>query len=77
MKVPTKPDVRAATPPVATEEVDVRSLQHELRRSTEAEVRFTAGDRAIYSTGGSNYRMLPIGVVIPRSVDDVVETVRV
>ena len=77
MRVPTKPDVRAATPPVATEEVDVGSLEHELRRSTEAEVRFTAGDRAIYSTGGANYRMLPIGVVIPRSVDDVVETVRV
>jgi FAD/FMN-containing dehydrogenase/Fe-S oxidoreductase len=77
MRVPTKPDVRAATPPVATEEVDVRSLQHELRRSTEAEIRFSAGDRAIYSTGGSNYRMLPIGVVIPRTVDDVVETVRV
>jgi FAD/FMN-containing dehydrogenase/Fe-S oxidoreductase len=57
--------------------VDVRSLQHELGRSTEAEIRFTSGDRALYSTGGSNYRQLPIGVVIPRSVDDVVETVRV
>jgi FAD/FMN-containing dehydrogenase/Fe-S oxidoreductase len=57
--------------------VDVRSLQHELGRSTEAEIRFTNGDRALYSTGGSNYRQLPIGVVIPRSVDDVVETVRV
>ncbi|MFL5918277.1 MAG: FAD-binding and (Fe-S)-binding domain-containing protein [Gaiellaceae bacterium] len=77
MKVPAKPDTHAKTPPVATEEVDVRSLEHELRRSTEAEIRFTAGDRAIYSTGGSNYRMLPIGVVIPRTVDDVVETVRV
>jgi FAD/FMN-containing dehydrogenase/Fe-S oxidoreductase len=77
VKVPTKPDPRAATPPVAREEVDVRSLEHELRRSTEAEVRFTNGDRALYSTGGSNYRMLPIGVVIPRSIDEVVETVRV
>jgi FAD/FMN-containing dehydrogenase/Fe-S oxidoreductase len=77
VKVPTKPDPRVATPPVAQEDVDVRSLEHELRRSTEAEVRFTNGDRALYSTGGSNYRMLPIGVVIPRSVDDVVETVRV
>jgi FAD/FMN-containing dehydrogenase/Fe-S oxidoreductase len=77
VRVPTKPDVRAATPPVATEEVDVRSLQHELRRSTEAEIRFSAGDRALYTTGGSNYRMLPIGVVIPRTLDDVVETVRV
>jgi len=77
VKVPTKADPGAATPPVSTEEVDIRSLEHELRSSTEAEIRFTAGDRALYATGGSNYRMLPIGVVIPRSVDDVVETVRV
>ncbi|HEY3017281.1 MAG TPA: FAD-binding and (Fe-S)-binding domain-containing protein [Gaiellaceae bacterium] len=77
LDVPAKPDPRAATPPVASVTVDVRSLEHELRRSTEAEIRFTDGDRAIYSTGGSNYRQLPIGVVIPRSVDDVVETVRV
>src|SRR5205823_6920207 len=34
VRVPTKADPRAATPPVATEEVDVRSLEHELRRST-------------------------------------------
>jgi len=77
VKVPTKPAPRVATPPVASVEVDVRSLEHELRRSTEAEVQFTDGYRAMYSTGGSNYRMLPIGVVIPRSVDDVVEAVRV
>jgi FAD/FMN-containing dehydrogenase/Fe-S oxidoreductase len=77
VRVPTKPDARAATPPVATEDVDVRSLEHELRRSTEAEVRFGNGDRALYSTGGANYRQLPIGVVIPRSIDDVVEAVRV
>jgi FAD/FMN-containing dehydrogenase/Fe-S oxidoreductase len=77
VRVPARPDARAATPPVATEDVDVRSLEHELRRSTEAEVRFGNGDRALYSTGGANYRQLPIGVVIPRSIDDVVEAVRV
>ncbi len=77
MKVPTKPDPRVATPPVATADVDVLSLEHELRRSTEAEVQFKADYRALYSTGGSNYRLLPIGVVIPRTTDDVVEAVRV
>jgi FAD/FMN-containing dehydrogenase/Fe-S oxidoreductase len=51
-------------------------LEQELRRAIEGEVRFSAGDRAIYSTDGSNYRQLPIGVVIPRTVDDVVEAVR-
>ena len=39
------------------------------------EVRFDAGSRALYATDGSNYRQVPIGVVIPRDVDDVVATV--
>ena len=39
-------------------------------------MRFSAGDRALYSATGANYRQLPIGVVIPRSTDDVVEAVR-
>ncbi len=29
------------------------------------EVRFDAGSRALYATDGSNYRQVPIGVVIP------------
>ena len=48
-----------------------------LRDAVEGEVRFGRGDRALYSTDASNYRQLPIGVVIPRSVDDVVATVEV
>ena len=41
------------------------------------EVRFDAGSRALYATDGSNYRQVPIGVVIPTDVDDVIETVAV
>jgi FAD/FMN-containing dehydrogenase/Fe-S oxidoreductase len=41
----------------------------------EGEVRFRPGDRALYTTGGSNYRLVPIGVVLPKSVEDVVTTV--
>jgi len=52
-----------------------RSLEAELRRTTNAEVRFDAGSRALYSTDGSNYRQVPIGVVVPRSIEDVVATV--
>jgi FAD/FMN-containing dehydrogenase len=55
---------------------DVRELRHDLHEAIEGEVRFSAGDRALYSATGANYRQLPLGVVIPRSVDDVVETVR-
>ena len=39
------------------------------------EVRFDAGSRALYATDGSNYRQVPIGVVVPRDPDDVVATV--
>ena len=39
-------------------------------------MRFAAGDRALYATDGSNYRQVPIGVVIPRTIDDVVAAVR-
>jgi FAD/FMN-containing dehydrogenase/Fe-S oxidoreductase len=54
---------------------EVVALERDLRRSIEGEVRFSDGDRAIYSTDSSSYRQLPIGVVVPRTVDDVVATV--
>jgi FAD/FMN-containing dehydrogenase/Fe-S oxidoreductase len=53
-----------------------KSLEDALTRSIEGEVRFDKGTRALYSTDGSNYRQAPIGVVIPRHIDDVVATVR-
>jgi FAD/FMN-containing dehydrogenase/Fe-S oxidoreductase len=74
MKVPVK-DPRFRTPPVGTERVDVRGLEHDLRKRVEDEVRFAAGARALYASSGANYRHLPIGIVIPRTVDDVVATV--
>ena len=54
----------------------VASLEAALRATVEGEVRFSAGDRALYSSTGSNYRQLPIGVVLPRSTDDVVAAIR-
>jgi FAD/FMN-containing dehydrogenase len=77
MRVPAYPAERSSAPPTAFEEVDVRGLEHDLARAVEGEVRFGPGDRALYATGGSNYRHLPIGVVIPRTTDDVVEAMRV
>jgi FAD/FMN-containing dehydrogenase/Fe-S oxidoreductase len=77
MRIPAYPDRRYASPPTAVEEIDARGLEHDLARAVEGEVRFRPGDRALYATGGSNYRQLPIGVVIPRTCDDVIEAVRV
>jgi FAD/FMN-containing dehydrogenase/Fe-S oxidoreductase len=47
------------------------ALERALARSIAGEVRFSAGDRALYATDGSNYRQVPIGVVVPRSIQDV------
>ncbi|MGB4863306.1 MAG: FAD-binding oxidoreductase, partial [Tepidiformaceae bacterium] len=59
------------------ENVDARILQQRLRQQVRGEIRFDSGSRALFSTDASNYRQVPIGVVIPRTIDDVVTTVRI
>jgi FAD/FMN-containing dehydrogenase/Fe-S oxidoreductase len=55
--------------------VDAAALAAELKREVRGEVRFDDGSRALYATDGSNYRQVPIGVVLPRDVDDVIATI--
>jgi len=55
--------------------VDASALEAELRRSLAGEVRFDAGSKALYTVDGSNYRQVPIGVVIPKSIEDVIQAV--
>ncbi len=54
---------------------DAKALAAELKSEIRGEVRFDDGSRALYATDGSNYRQVPIGVVIPESIDDVIATV--
>jgi FAD/FMN-containing dehydrogenase/Fe-S oxidoreductase len=56
---------------------DTAGLAAALKRDLRGEVRFDDGSRALYATDGSNYRQVPIGVVLPRDVDDVVATIAV
>jgi FAD/FMN-containing dehydrogenase/Fe-S oxidoreductase len=44
-------------------------LERMLRERVDGEVRFDDGSRAAYSTDGSNFRQVPIGVVLPRTPD--------
>jgi FAD/FMN-containing dehydrogenase/Fe-S oxidoreductase len=46
-------------------------LEKELQRTVKGEVRFDRGSRALYATDASNYRQVPIGLVVPRDEDDV------
>ncbi|HEY4218275.1 MAG TPA: FAD-binding and (Fe-S)-binding domain-containing protein [Gemmatimonadaceae bacterium] len=57
--------------------INVDRLAAALRAKIRGEVRFDDGDRALYSTDASNYRQIPIGVVLPRDAEDVVQTVAV
>jgi FAD/FMN-containing dehydrogenase/Fe-S oxidoreductase len=58
-------------------ESDRRDLEHELRNLVGGEVRFDRLTRTLYSTDASIYSIEPIGVVSPRSADDVIATVDV
>ena len=57
--------------------VDADALAARLRAALSCEVKFDVGSRALYAADSSNYRQVPIGIVVPRTIDDVVTTVAV
>ncbi len=61
----------------ATETGTAEGLEEDLRRRVDGEVRFDAGSRGAYSTDASAFREVPIGVVVPRTVEAGVEAVAV
>lgn len=54
--------------------VATHPLESALTKHTNAEVRFDASTRLIYSTDASNYFVTPLGVVLPRTHEDVLAT---
>jgi FAD/FMN-containing dehydrogenase/Fe-S oxidoreductase len=68
-------EVKAANEPQDFPRQQADALAAELRASIAGEVRFDDGYRALYAVDGSNYRQTPIGVVIPRTIEDVIQTV--
>src|SRR3954468_8446402 len=53
------------------------TLRSELERQIDGEVRFDGVSRALYSTDASVYQIEPIGIVVPRTREDVVAAVRI
>ncbi|MFG1779501.1 FAD-binding and (Fe-S)-binding domain-containing protein [Micromonospora sp. NPDC049048] len=70
------PDPVTRAPAPATG-VDLDALAARLRPVVDGEVRFDAGSRGAYSTDGSNYRQIPLGVVVPRTVEAAVAAIEV
>ena len=68
------PIVRPADPAAG---VDVEALERDLRTEVDGEIRFDAGSRATYATDASNFRQVPIGVVVPRTVEAAAAAVEV
>jgi FAD/FMN-containing dehydrogenase/Fe-S oxidoreductase len=52
-------------------------LAQHLRRHVEGEVRFDPTSRRLYSTDGSIYHVEPLGVVVPRTAEDIVVVVQI
>ncbi len=57
--------------------MEMDALARRLEKEIKGEVRFDAGSRALYATDASNYRQVPIGVIIPTNKEDVINAVAV
>jgi FAD/FMN-containing dehydrogenase/Fe-S oxidoreductase len=56
--------------------MDVQALRRDLESQIEGEVRFDKVSRALYSTDASVYQIEPAGVVVVKSKQDIVKTVK-
>jgi FAD/FMN-containing dehydrogenase/Fe-S oxidoreductase len=74
---PTQMQDRLQTGTTSTTTIDVAALEDELRAGVKGDVGFSDGDRGMYASDAGNYRMVPIGVVLPKDADDVLQTLAV
>ena len=64
-----------SAPAPQSSRADAAGLAEALGSQIRGEVRFDAGSRALYAADASNYRQVPIGVVLPHNVDDVLAAI--
>src|SRR5579859_1105260 len=57
--------------------MNTEKLAEKLKRRVSGAVRFDVGARALYAMDGSNYRQVPLGVVVPQTVEDVIAAMEV
>ncbi len=74
--------VFAAEPGLPIREIEVHTidgdtLRRDLERLLEGEVRFDKVSRALYSTDASVYQIEPLGIVVPRSREDLIRLVQI
>lgn len=67
----------SAAVPFSASDAKLAELEGALTQAVRGEVRFDAGSKALYASDASNYRQVPLGVVVPADVDDLVTAVAV
>ncbi|HEX7104489.1 MAG TPA: FAD-linked oxidase C-terminal domain-containing protein [Acidothermaceae bacterium] len=77
INVPAKTDPLIPGGVHSTIAIDAMRLRRALRKAVSGEVRFDPATKAMYANDASNFRQVPIGVVIPKNLDDVVATHRI
>jgi FAD/FMN-containing dehydrogenase/Fe-S oxidoreductase len=76
-EVPAKPTPGRAMGMAGAVKIDVQRLYQELTATIDGEVRFDRSALGLYATDSSNFRQVPLGVVIPRTLGDVANTHRI
>ena len=69
--------MKTETVQAEVDQIDITLLEAALKGAITGEVRFDSGSRAAYATDASNYRQVPIGVVIPKNREDVISTMAI
>lgn len=69
--------IHSSEPEKRAREVDSAGLRRALTKAIEGEVRFDRASIGLYATDSSNFRQIPIGVVVPGTEQDVVLTHRI
>jgi FAD/FMN-containing dehydrogenase/Fe-S oxidoreductase len=57
--------------------INASKLRERLNRETRCDLRFDRPGRMLYSTDASLYQIEPIGVAVPKTIDDVIRAVRI
>jgi FAD/FMN-containing dehydrogenase/Fe-S oxidoreductase len=65
------------TPNMDLSSEKIFALQHDLKKNIQGEILFDRISRILYSSDASNFQIEPIGVVLPRSEDDICAIVEI
>ena len=74
---PTHIEHRLQTGTTQRLSIDRKNLKKELDQQIKGEVRFAEADRGLYASDASNYRMVPLGVILPKDAEDVERAVAI